>query len=180
MDEAEKKRRAAERSKAWRAANPDRVRLQSHICVQRRKEKWQEFLASERLRYRRRRELVLARQKERREGNRENVRAIQRKHYRQNKEKAVANCALRRAKKMSATPPWVDNREIQAFYLIARAMTLKAGVPHEVDHILPLTGRAACGLHVPWNLQVITRDQNRRKHNGTDGVSNQAAPRPAS
>jgi hypothetical protein len=34
-----------------------------------------------------------------------------------------------------------------------------------VDHIVPLKGRSACGLHVQDNLQVMPLLQNIRKHN---------------
>jgi 5-methylcytosine-specific restriction endonuclease McrA len=66
-----------------------------------------------------------------------------------------------------ATPKWltVDQwNEMDALYIKARGLTKKTGVEHQVDHIYPLAGRDSCGLHVPWNLQILTGLANRRKH----------------
>lgn len=73
--------------------------------------------------------------------------------------------AKRYIAKLNATPPWVDWDQIAAVYDKAVAMTRDTGIQHEVDHIYPLQGTTCCGLHVPWNLQVITKAENVRKGN---------------
>lgn len=58
-----------------------------------------------------------------------------------------------------------DKAKVQAFYELAKEMTEKTGVRHHVDHIVPLKSRIVCGLHNEFNLQVITAEENIRKHN---------------
>lgn len=64
----------------------------------------------------------------------------------------------RRAQKVQATPPWCDQSSIEAFY---------ANCPPGlvVDHIIPLQGVLAVGLHVADNLQYLTPEENSRKRN---------------
>lgn len=59
-----------------------------------------------------------------------------------------------------------DRAKIRELYDRASKLTRETGIPHEVDHIYPIQGRNGCGLHVHWNLQVITRQENRAKSNG--------------
>ena len=59
-----------------------------------------------------------------------------------------------------------DHRaEMLAFYLDA---ALRDGL-HHVDHVVPINHPLVCGLHVPWNLQVLTGPDNVRKSNSFDG-----------
>jgi hypothetical protein len=58
---------------------------------------------------------------------------------------------------------WADKTAIKAIYAEAARLTRETGVPHEVDHVVPVQGREVCGLHVENNLQIITREANRRK-----------------
>src|SRR5690625_1330785 len=76
--------------------------------------------------------------------------------------------AARNAAKVNATPGWlsVEQKELSASIYADSAMkTAITGVPHEVDHIIPLRGKTVCGLHVPWNLRVIPAYENRIKSN---------------
>jgi len=91
------------------------------------------------------------------------------KEYRlANLPKYAALEAKRRANKIAATPKWLSiaqTTEIQSYYITATLLTNNTGIKYEVDHIVPLRGKNVCGLHVPWNLQVISAEDNRRKYN---------------
>lgn len=87
---------------------------------------------------------------------------------RKNKGKRVAIIAARRMQIKKATPPWLTDEQkarIREFYLEAAR---REGEWH-VDHIYPINGKNSCGLHVPWNLQILSGDDNRRKGNKVDG-----------
>lgn len=60
------------------------------------------------------------------------------------------------------TPKWVDHNEILMIYS-------KCPKGFHVDHIVPLRGiidgRQVTGLHVPWNLQYLTPEENHKKKN---------------
>jgi len=75
---------------------------------------------------------------------------------------------IRRRRFQQATPKWLtaeDKAEIRATYRLALEMSRRTGTPYVVDHILPLHGAEVCGLHVPENLTVITREENLKKSN---------------
>lgn len=67
-----------------------------------------------------------------------------------------------------ATPAWLSKSqlaEIAAFYDEARRLTVATGERHEVDHVVPLHSPVVSGLHVPWNMRVISKEENNRKGN---------------
>ena len=79
-----------------------------------------------------------------------------------------ADTKARRRKHRDATPPWLTRKqktEIRQLYQIAITMTKTTGEQYVVDHIVPLRSPDVCGLHVPWNLRVITQEENLKKSN---------------
>lgn len=87
-------------------------------------------------------------------------------HYKANKTQYVINRANRRAAQELATPPWltaINKAQIAEHYEIAKAKEMQTGVKYHVDHVVPIHNPEMCGLHVPWNLQVITAKENLSK-----------------
>jgi hypothetical protein len=72
---------------------------------------------------------------------------------------------LHAARRTQARPQWADLDAINDLYRRAKMLTESTGIPHEVDHIEPLLGKDVSGLHVEYNMRVITRTENRRKSN---------------
>jgi hypothetical protein len=79
-----------------------------------------------------------------------------------------ADTKARRRKHREATPLWLTRRqksETRQLYQIAITMTQTTGEQYVVDHIYPLRSEVVCGLHVPWNLRVVTQVENLKKSN---------------
>lgn len=57
-----------------------------------------------------------------------------------------------------ATPKWADLAQIEKIYA-------ECPPGMEVDHVVPILGKNVCGLHVPWNLQYLTPEENAKKRN---------------
>lgn len=89
-----------------------------------------------------------------------------------NKAKLSAKTSKRRADEIQATPAWVNLAEMRDYYLKCAKQKLLSGIDYTVDHIIPLRGKLVCGLHVPWNLQILTRSENSKKKNNFKGTYN--------
>lgn len=79
-----------------------------------------------------------------------------------------ADTSVRKRRHREATPKWLTKGEriqMRDLYVQARKMTELTRERYVVDHIVPLRGEEVCGLHVPWNLRVITQDDNLKKSN---------------
>ncbi len=93
-----------------------------------------------------------------------------RSFYLSNKDYELAKSRQWRNGKRLGTPSWLTKeqlQEIENIYFLARDCKVTTGEPYEVDHIVPINGKDVCGLHVPWNLQVLPRDINSSKSNKT-------------
>jgi len=65
---------------------------------------------------------------------------------------------LHQSKRRRRIPAWVDMDKIYEIYE-------NCPEGYEVDHIIPLAGKLVSGLHVPENLQYLTRKENAEKSN---------------
>ncbi len=93
-------------------------------------------------------------------------------------ENVLARNSKRRASKLRATPKWLTKehfKEIREIYKTCKEIQWLSEEKLVVDHISPLVGRdrhgnhISCGLHVPWNLQIISASQNSSKNSKVEG-----------
>lgn len=142
------KRRAAGRRRY--RANPEKYRIRRRQHVHKNPEKNR---ASCRKYYKHNREFVLE---------------CTKRWQRNNPHRVAATNMLRHARKLRATPAWLTpalRLQMTELYDQALLATKLTGVRHHVDHIQPIRGRDRCGLHVPWNLQLLTAAENMTKGN---------------
>lgn len=97
-------------------------------------------------------------------------RAANRKHEHTPTGKASKkrNKALRDKRNRQATPKGLtpeQRKQIVDIYEHMRDCRTVTGEDYHVDHIVPLRGENICGLHVPWNLQVLPAYVNISKSN---------------
>lgn len=155
----------------------DWFRLQCRACLaaletQRRVDKNEEIREKDRIRWADRRDQQLVRLKtyyRQRQADPEHAEA-ERKRNRDRAKRDVgkwrAIVARRRARKLQATPRWLSskqNRAMRDLYVLATELTRTTGIEYNVDHIVPLVNDEVCGLHVPWNLQILTAKENKSK-----------------
>ena len=117
--------------------------------------------------YKREKPKILSSNKAWRDSNKDKVIKRSRRYYKDNKQDFIARAATRRATKLTATIPLSqeDKDKIKEFYWLAKDLRAVSGEEYHVDHIVPLQGKNICGLHVPWNLQILPADINLSKGN---------------
>jgi hypothetical protein len=84
--------------------------------------------------------------------------------------RGIANALGRRykLKKANATPLWLTPEQLynmQCTYKVAAQLSANSSEKWHVDHIVPIRGKDVCGLHVPWNLQLLPAKMNMTKGN---------------
>jgi plasmid rolling circle replication initiator protein Rep len=97
--------------------------------------------------------------------NREKYLEIKRLWRQRHPDRVVEERNRRRANKLRAMPKWLKWGELRKVYNKCRQMTRETGQEYHVDHIVPLVNKRVCGLHVPWNLRIITAAENVQKNN---------------
>jgi hypothetical protein len=94
-------------------------------------------------------------------------------YYKANRAKCIALAKkreeyMKQQSKIVAGLTQAHKAEVEAMYDFCQVF---AG--HEVDHIVPVQGKRVTGLDVPWNMQILTIAENRRKSNKFDSALHQ-------
>ena len=107
--------------------------------------------------------------------NREKLRVNANRWASNNRAYRAAAWAEYYAAKLKRIPPWANLDEVKEVYRQCRGISQMTGVPHHVDHIIPMRGDLVSGLHVASNLRIIPADENMRKNRRFDPAQYTAA-----
>ena len=133
-----------------------------------RKKNREALLKADRDRYANNTESIKAKSAKYKADNKDYYDAYNKTYYKFNKHKFLAANSKRRKVILKATPDWLTKEQkvqIEDVYWLAQDLKAVSGESYHVDHIIPLQGKNICGLHVPWNLQILPADLNLKKGN---------------
>jgi hypothetical protein len=134
-----------------------------HLAARRKKPKSEAAKKAGQRYYEKNKEVVKAKANNRRD---EDKRAYRQRWKNKNPDLVRAHIEQKRARLRRATPKRLNKehrRQMRFMFVKAREMTRNTGITYSVDHVIPLAGEGVCGLHVPWNLQIIPLLDNCRK-----------------
>lgn len=147
--------RASERTRKWERENPEKALESRRKLREKNREKINEQQRAWRERHPDKIKHYL---KKWRLENLEAFDCLRKKWKAENPEKVRQMNRRRQAARRASMPEWADRDALRAIYD-------NCPEGYEVDHIVPISGANVCGLHVPWNLQYLTPEENKRKGN---------------
>ena len=159
---AKNKTKELERLRRYRLENPDKRKATVGKYYRNNKAKHREGVYKWRAKNK---EKVLEINRNSWEANKGKWLPLNKEWNKKNPGKKNAYAAAYRARRNKAIPPWVNKKDFVEIYQLAKSLG------QVVDHIVPLKGKNVCGLHVPWNLQIISQSENSKKYNKIDHLA---------
>jgi len=153
-----KKEELTKQRKEWIAKNPDYMQ-------EYRAKKHEQLSAYHKKLYIENKEQILQKNKKWRTDNKSRYAETRRKYQRRFLKIRYPDIvsSLRKTTDLSLSKQ--DRDHLHHFYRLADKIKGRFGFDIEVDHIVPIKGKTVTGLHVPWNLQLLTMKQNMKKFN---------------
>ena len=152
-------------SKSYRERNKEKLRVRKKLWrlnnIEKERERKKKYLEENR-------EKIYDYNREWRNSNKQKVYEYNLKHRKSNMVYYSYKQSLRYHQKNRATPPWLTDdqkKQIMDIYNLRDECRILTGDEYHVDHIVPIKGENVCGLHVPWNLQILPSDINLSKSN---------------
>lgn len=148
-----------------RKSNPEKHRRYRRDDYERRKD---EVLAQQK-QYRKRNWKTILEKRRNSNAYREYMNKYFREYFKREGPRAKHLARIRKRQMMlrNALTSWFEEEKVQIEQLYEQRakLTRETGIEHNVDHIVPLQNDVVCGLHCLDNLRIITAKKNGNKSN---------------